>query len=52
LEESEAWNTIFPEAELLKEEPPQYEVNLAVNGRSCGIRELSRLEWCEIYDNA
>lgn len=52
LEESEAWNTVFPEAELLKEEPPQYEVNLAVNGRSCGIRELSRLEWCEIYDNA
>ena len=33
-------------------EPPQYEVNVAKNGRRVGVRDLSRSEWCSIYDDA
>jgi hypothetical protein len=51
LEAAEIWDVIFPVEASLIPLPPKYDVSVAVNGTPSRVRDLTRAQWCEIYDD-
>jgi RNase P/RNase MRP subunit p29 len=49
---NESWNFCHPQENTLVPKAPVFDVSVARNGSHVRINQLTRLEWCRIYDDA